>query len=142
LITAFLEEQGIEYEVVEHRRTTTATAESRATGVPADQVAKTIALRDESTFRLAVIPASQRLDLHKARHALGAGESLRLATEDEMKSELDVVDVASEELVTPAVLAVSHCLRHHRRRVRLVMNEELKEDFAELVEDDGAHARR
>jgi len=49
-------------------------------------------------------------------------------------------DIDSGELVTPAVLAVSHCLNHDRRRVLLVMNEEVKEDFAELVEDDGAHA--
>jgi ribonucleotide monophosphatase NagD (HAD superfamily) len=49
------------------------------------------------------------------------------------------LDVASEELVTRAVLAVSHCLKHHRRRVLLVMNGEVKDDFAELVEGDGAH---
>jgi HAD superfamily hydrolase (TIGR01458 family) len=48
--------------------------------------------------------------------------------------------VDREELVTPAVLAVAHCLKHDRRRALLVMNEEVKEDFAELVEDDGAHA--
>jgi ribonucleotide monophosphatase NagD (HAD superfamily) len=49
-------------------------------------------------------------------------------------------EVDSAEHVTPARLAVSHCLKHDRRRVLLVMNDEVKEDFAELVEDDGAHA--
>ncbi|MGO9905302.1 MAG: hypothetical protein ACLP4R_24150 [Solirubrobacteraceae bacterium] len=52
------------------------------------------------------------------------------------------MDLASEELVSPAVLAVSHCLKHHRRRVLLVMNEEVKGDFAELVEDAARTPRR
>jgi Ala-tRNA(Pro) deacylase len=95
LITAFLDDQGIQYEVVEHRRTATASAEARAAGVPPDEVAKTIALRDGPKYRLAVIPASRRLDLAKARQALGAGESLRFATEDEMRSELDVFEVGA-----------------------------------------------
>lgn len=95
LITTFLDELDIEYEVVEHSRTTSAAAEARAAGFSPDQVAKTIALRDGAAFRLAVIPASQRLDLDKARRALEAGESLRFATEDEMRSELDVFEVGA-----------------------------------------------
>src|SRR5947199_9780579 len=95
LITAFLDEQGIDYEVVEHRRTATAAAQARAAGVPASDVAKTIALRDEKGLCLAVIPASCRLDLEKARRALRAGESLRLATEDEIRLEVDVFDVGA-----------------------------------------------
>jgi HAD superfamily hydrolase (TIGR01458 family) len=42
--------------------------------------------------------------------------------------------VGREELVTPAALAVQHCLRRGHRRVALVMNEEVKRDFAELEE--------
>jgi len=95
LITAFLDEQGIDYEVVEHRRTATAAAEARAAGVPASEVAKTIALRDGASLRLAVIPASCRLDLAKARRALRADESLRLATEDEIRSEVDAFEVGA-----------------------------------------------
>jgi HAD superfamily hydrolase (TIGR01458 family) len=49
-------------------------------------------------------------------------------------------EVGPEELVTPAVLAVSHCLDHDRRRALLVMNDEVKEDFARLIEDDGSTA--
>jgi Ala-tRNA(Pro) deacylase len=95
VITAFLEEQGIEFEVVEHDRTTTARAEARAAGVSPDHVAKTIALRDEAVFLLAVIPASRRLDLDKTRHALGASAALRFATEDEMRSEFDVFEAGA-----------------------------------------------
>jgi HAD superfamily hydrolase (TIGR01458 family) len=48
--------------------------------------------------------------------------------------------VTPEELITPAVLAVSHCLRHDRCRALLLMNEDVKEDFADLIEDDGTQA--
>jgi phospholysine phosphohistidine inorganic pyrophosphate phosphatase len=48
--------------------------------------------------------------------------------------------VTPQELVTPAVLAVSHCLARERRRALLLMNDEVKADFAELVEDDGTQA--
>jgi HAD superfamily hydrolase (TIGR01458 family) len=42
--------------------------------------------------------------------------------------------VGHDELVTPAALAVQHCLGRGHRRVALVMNEEVKHDFAELEE--------
>jgi HAD superfamily hydrolase (TIGR01458 family) len=42
--------------------------------------------------------------------------------------------VADRELVTPAALAVRHCHERGHRRVALVMNEEVKRDFAELHE--------
>jgi Ala-tRNA(Pro) deacylase len=44
---------------------------------------------------LAVIPASQRLDLDKARELLGASGSLRLATEDEIGKDFDAFDVGA-----------------------------------------------
>jgi HAD superfamily hydrolase (TIGR01458 family) len=40
------------------------------------------------------------------------------------------------ELVTPAALAVRHCLHRDLRRVALLMEDEVKQDFAELEEDD------
>jgi HAD superfamily hydrolase (TIGR01458 family) len=77
-----------------------------------------------------------------------AGLALRFVTNTTSRSRAQTLvklerlgfNVDSEELVTPAVLAVSHCLEHDRRRVLLVMNENVKEDFTELVEDDGADA--
>lgn len=83
-VTAFLDEQGIEYELVEHEQEYSAAAEARASGIEPENAAKSVLLRDADGYRLAVIPASERLDVHKAREALGAGSHLRLATEDEM----------------------------------------------------------
>jgi Ala-tRNA(Pro) deacylase len=93
-VTAFLDRHGVPYEVVEHERTQTAAAEARAAGVPAADAAKTVVLRDDEGLRLAVIPASERLDMHKLKQAL-ASSGLRLATEQEMADELDQFDVGA-----------------------------------------------
>lgn len=93
-VTAFLERQGVPYEVVEHERTQTAAAEARAAGVPAADVAKTIVLRDDDGLRLAVIPASERLDIHKLREAL-ASKGLRLVSEQELADEFDQFELGA-----------------------------------------------
>jgi Ala-tRNA(Pro) deacylase len=93
-VTAFLERQGVPYEVVEQERTQTPAAEARAAGVPAANVAKTVVLRDDERLRLAVIPASERLDMHKLREALGS-TGLRLVTEREMAEEFDGFEVGA-----------------------------------------------
>jgi HAD superfamily hydrolase (TIGR01458 family) len=49
-------------------------------------------------------------------------------------------DVAEEELITPAALAVAHCGERGHSRVALLMNEEVKRDFAALEESDDAQA--
>jgi Ala-tRNA(Pro) deacylase len=93
-VTEFLEREGVPYEVVEHERTQTAAAEARAAGMPAAGVAKTVVLRDEGGLRLAVIPASHRLDLHKVKGELGT-TGLRLVTEQEMASEFGGFEVGA-----------------------------------------------
>jgi Ala-tRNA(Pro) deacylase len=93
-VTEFLEREGVPYEVVEHERTQTAAAEARAAGMPPADVAKTVVLRDQNGLRLAVIPASERLDMHKLREALGS-TGLRLVTEREMAEEFDGFEVGA-----------------------------------------------
>ena len=93
-VTAFLERHGVPYEVVEHERTQTAAAEARAAGVPAADAAKTVVLRDDQGLRLAVIPASERLDMQKLRQALPS-KGLRLVTEQEMADEFDQFEVGA-----------------------------------------------
>ena len=79
-----LDEHGVDYQPVEHEERFTAAAEARAAGIEPGDAAKDLILRDGESYALAVIPASQRLDLAKAREMLGAGRSLRLATEEEI----------------------------------------------------------
>ena len=100
-VTRFLDEQGVGYEVREHRAAYTAAEEARAADLSPDDAAKTIALRDGDGYRLAVIPASQRLDLGKAREVLGAGKSLRLATEQEMEADFPEFEVGALPPLAP-----------------------------------------
>ena len=83
-VTAYLDGQGIDYELVEHEKRFTAAGEARVSGVEPGDAAKDLILREGNSYALAVIPASERLDLGKARELLGASKALRLATEEEI----------------------------------------------------------
>jgi Ala-tRNA(Pro) deacylase len=104
-VAGFMDEQGVDYEVVEHRTTYSAAAEARAAGVPPPDASKSVLLRDERGYRLAVIPASERLDLHKAREQFGGGKSLRLATEEEMRDDFPIFEVGALPALGPMLPA-------------------------------------
>lgn len=79
-LTAVLRAGHISYELIPHQRTQSATAEARAIGVDPGQVAKTLVLATGAGFVRAVLPASTRIDLRKARGVLGSSD-LHLASE-------------------------------------------------------------
>src|SRR5918996_5032520 len=89
----YLEQNGIEHEVVEHGEQYSGAAEARAAGVEPENAAKTLLLRDGDEYRLAVIPASERLDLRMVREVLGSSGKLRLATEDEMGADFPAFEL-------------------------------------------------
>jgi Ala-tRNA(Pro) deacylase len=115
-VTTYLAERGIDFEVVEHAFTSTAAADARAAGVPADHAAKTVALVDGDRFFLAVLPASERLDLDKARRVLRGASSLRLATEAEIAAHAGPFEVGAIPPLGPLLDAVEivdeHLLDH------------------------------
>lgn len=76
-----LDEARIPYDLISHRRTDTAVAEATAVGVSPWHVAKTIILTTPEGFVRAVLPASERIDLHKVRRILGS-KDVELATEE------------------------------------------------------------
>lgn len=78
-----LDRAGLEYELIAHPRTMTARAEANVIGIAAHEVAKTVVLATSTGYVRAVVPASERLDLHKARDLLDDREC-RLATEEEL----------------------------------------------------------
>jgi len=83
-LVAVLRDAGLEFEVLPHRRTTTATGEAAALGVMPQTVAKTLVLRDEAGTRVrAVLPATSRLDVGKLAEATEA-TTLTLVGEAEL----------------------------------------------------------
>jgi Ala-tRNA(Pro) deacylase len=105
-VTGYLERQGVPFEIVAHERTETAADEARAAGMPADDVAKTVVLRDDRGYRLAVIPASRRLDMSKVREVLGATHGLRFVTEQEMAADFGRFEVGALPPFAPMLEAV------------------------------------
>jgi Ala-tRNA(Pro) deacylase len=100
-IADYLDGQGVNYELVEHEPTMTAGAEAAATQRPKGQVAKTVVAQDRSGYVLAIVPASERVDLHKLRELLGATKSLRLASEEEMARDFPQIEVGATPPVGP-----------------------------------------
>jgi Ala-tRNA(Pro) deacylase len=105
----FLERERAAYELIEHDETFAAAEEARVTGGVPEEMAKTVLLHDHSGFCAAVIPASERLDLEKARVLLAASGHLRLATEAEVAAEFPAFDAGalppfSALLGTPEIL--------------------------------------
>lgn len=78
-----LRREHVSYELLPHRHTETAVAEAEALEVDPHQVAKTLILRTPFGYARAVLRAVDRLDLEKARGALGTPD-IELADEVEL----------------------------------------------------------
>jgi Ala-tRNA(Pro) deacylase len=84
-VTRFLEEAGIDFDVLEHAHTERATDEAAALGIRPEEVAKTLVLVASSGNVRAVLAASERIDLHKVAGILGVGgKKVHLASEDNL----------------------------------------------------------
>jgi Ala-tRNA(Pro) deacylase len=104
-VVRYLEERRIAHDVVDHESTFSAAQEARAAGIAPDHAAKTMVLRDGEKYRIAVIPASERLDLRKAREALEASSHLRLASESEIGTDFGEFEVGAMPPLGPMVSA-------------------------------------
>jgi len=84
-VTGFLEEAGVDFDVLEHARTERAADEATALGIGPEEVAKTLVLVASSGNVRAVLAASERVDLHKVAAVLGVGgKKVHLASEDDL----------------------------------------------------------
>jgi len=87
-VTGFLEEAGVDFDVLEHAHTERAADEAAALGIAPEEVAKTLVLIAASGNVRAVLAASERIDLHKVAAVLGVGgKKVHLASEDDLARE-------------------------------------------------------
>jgi Ala-tRNA(Pro) deacylase len=83
-VSAYLEQHGVSFSVVEHPVAFTAQEEAAATHVPGREWAKAVLCMVDDQPTLAVVPADRLVDLDRFREICGA-TSVRLATEAELR---------------------------------------------------------
>jgi Ala-tRNA(Pro) deacylase len=93
-VERFLAAHSVQHAITEHPDTYTAAAEARVAAVSPQHAAKTVMVRDDDGYVLAVIPASETLDLRKLR-GLTSRPSLRLATEGELGTDFPQFEVGA-----------------------------------------------
>jgi Ala-tRNA(Pro) deacylase len=87
-LTSFLDNAGVDFDVLEHAHTERAEDEAAELGVAPEEVAKTLVLATPSGNVRAVLPASERLDLHKVSDLLEAPhKQVHLASEEDLARE-------------------------------------------------------
>jgi Ala-tRNA(Pro) deacylase len=62
-IQEYLDREGVQYTVIAHSPTEDAAHTAQAAHVPGDRLVKSVLLKDDNGYLMAVIPASHRLDL-------------------------------------------------------------------------------
>jgi Ala-tRNA(Pro) deacylase len=81
-----LDSAGVDYDVLQHKHTESATEEAEALGIPSHDVAKTLVVQTPGGHVRAVLPASQRIDLGKLSDIVGVPKkSVQLASEEELQ---------------------------------------------------------
>jgi Ala-tRNA(Pro) deacylase len=84
-VTRFLDETGVDFDVLEHARTERAADEAAALGIEPEEVAKTLVLVGPGGNVRAVLAGSERIDLHKVAALLGiGGKRVHLASEADL----------------------------------------------------------
>jgi len=84
-MAGFLEEAGVDFDVLEHAHTERAADEATVLGIGPEEVAKTLVLVAPGGSVRAVLAASERIDLHKVAGVLGVGgKQVHLASEDDL----------------------------------------------------------
>src|SRR5437870_4672900 len=78
-----LSNHHIAFQHLHHRPTYTANRMAQTLHVPGQEVAKTVLLRADGRYLLAVLPATYMIDLDQLRHDLDA-DDLEMASESEM----------------------------------------------------------
>lgn len=137
----FLDSQNIQYLVISHSVAYTAAGIAALTHIPGKELAKTVIVKTDADLVMAVVAASQHVDLVRLKAALGA-RNVELASEDEFKAKFPDCELgamppfgnlyglrvfADERLAHDKEIAFN--AGSHRELVRIAWD-----DFARLVQ--------
>lgn len=90
----FLDDRGIHYKVIPHQVAYTARQVATVTHVPIKELAKTVIVKIDGVFAMAVLPASYTVDLSLLKAATGA-RSVVLAKESEFKDRFPECEIGA-----------------------------------------------
>ena len=94
-LTGELERLGIAYELLRHDPTDRAADEAAALGLQATEVAKTLVVTTGKENVRVLVPASERVDVHKLRSLFEAGKELHLLTEEALGADYPEFDLGA-----------------------------------------------
>jgi Ala-tRNA(Pro) deacylase len=100
VLTDYLEQQGIEYEVLVHERVFTGIEEARALGIEADEVLKTVIVDTGGRHVALVLPSGERLDMARVRKVLD-DRHVSLAHESEITHDFGGFELGALPPVAP-----------------------------------------
>jgi len=82
LLKQFLEQANVQFRVIPHAPAPTSHQAAQAANISEKHLAKAVVLKVDGKFCLAVLPASDKINLDHLKQALGT-QSVTMATEDE-----------------------------------------------------------
>jgi Ala-tRNA(Pro) deacylase len=90
----FLDSKRIQYVVISHSPAFTAQQVAASAHVKGKELAKTVMVKIDGSLAMAVLPASQKVDLERLREAAGA-EQVELASEREFRDRFPDCDLGA-----------------------------------------------
>jgi Ala-tRNA(Pro) deacylase len=94
MLREFLDYHRVKYVVISHSPAFTALEIAASAHIPGKELAKTVMVEIDDTIAMAVLPASQKVDLELLREAVGA-ERVALATEAEFRDRFPECDLGA-----------------------------------------------
>jgi len=93
-VQEYLEEKGVQYEVIPHQQTFTAQEVAASEHESGHHFAKTVIARGEDATFMFVLPASRHVDMEKASELVG--RKVEMASEADMKKAFPDCEVGAE----------------------------------------------
>jgi Ala-tRNA(Pro) deacylase len=90
----FLDQNGVRYAIIAHSPAFTAQQIAARAHISGRELAKTVMVKVDDRIAMAVLPASQKVDLHELQQALGA-RRIEIAKEEEFRSRFPGCDLGA-----------------------------------------------